>query len=95
MEPRFAFYEIVRVIGDPPRITEALRGKEGIVVGMSDSSAVVERDYGVHINEFGEMFGIPEHLLEPTGRFGSRKDIVSRDPRTRLFGERKMDTTDL
>ena len=67
MEPRFAFYEIVRVIGDPPRIREALRGKEGIVVGMSDSSNVVERDYGVHINEFGETFGIPEHLLEPTG----------------------------
>jgi len=86
MVPRFAFYEIVRVIGDPPRIQEALRGKEGIVVGMSDASGAVERDYGVGINEFGEVFAIPEHLLESTGRHGSRKDFVSRDPRPRLFG---------
>ena len=88
MEPKFAFYEIVRVIGDPPRIREALRGKEGIVLGMTDASDVVERGYGVGINEFGEVFAIPEHYLESTGRHGSQEDFVSRDPRLRLLKDR-------
>jgi hypothetical protein len=77
METKFKFYEIVRVVVQPPRIRETLIDKEGIVVGMSDANNH-NRDYGIHINEYGETFAVPEHALESTGRFGSRQDVVSR-----------------
>jgi hypothetical protein len=78
LETKFKFYEIVRVVVQPPRIRETLIYKEGIVVGMSEPNNHNHRDYGVHINEYGETFAIPEHALESAGRFGSRQDVVSR-----------------
>lgn len=78
MESRFKLYEIVRIIADSSRIRKTLVNKEGIIVGRSDPDGHNRRDYGVHVNEYGETFGLPEQALEPTGRFGSRRDVVSR-----------------
>lgn len=83
MEPKFRLYEIVRVIAENPRIRdlflrEALINKEGFVVGMSEPYEDNHRDFGVHINEYGETFALREDALERTGRMGSADDIVSR-----------------
>jgi hypothetical protein len=78
MEPKFKFYEVVRIIGQPPRVQEVLVNKEGIIDGMSEPGEDNRRYYGVFVNEFGEGFGVPEDLLESTGRFAGPKDIKSR-----------------
>ena len=78
MTCRFSFCEIVRVVTQPPRIREMLVGIEGTVVGLSDADAVGCRDYGVHIDTYGETFAIPEAHLESTGQFGTRAGTVSR-----------------
>jgi hypothetical protein len=51
---------------------------------MSDMNDLGQRDYGVHLNGYGETFALAEHLLESTGRFGSRKDVISRDWRNEM-----------
>jgi hypothetical protein len=78
MEPKFKQYEIVRIVGEVSRIAVDLSNKEGFVVGMSEPCEDGRRDFGVHVNEFGETFAIPERALESTGRMGSAADIVSR-----------------
>jgi len=77
MESKFQLHEIVRVIAQSPRIRQNLINKEGIIVGWSDDN----RDYAVHINDFGETFGLSEDHLESTGRIGTRQDVVSRGSR--------------
>ena len=78
MQPKFASYEVVRIISEAPRIKKTIRNKEGIIVGMSDPYDDGHRDYGVHINEYEETFSIPEEMLVSTGRIASEEDIVSR-----------------
>jgi hypothetical protein len=77
MKPKFAFYEIVRILAQPSLIKEALVNKEGIIDGVSDPGEDNQRYYGVFINELGKGFGVPEDLLESTGRFATREDIIS------------------
>jgi len=78
MEARFQFYEVVRITAQPEAIRENVANKQGIISGMSEPDEDNLRYYGVHINEFGECFGVREDLLESTGRFANPKDIVSR-----------------
>ena len=78
MSPKFKFYEIVRIIAVPTSVRKDLVNKEGIVVGMSDTHNELIRDYGIHVNEYGETFALPEHSLESTGKHASQNDIVSR-----------------
>ena len=73
---RFQFYEIVRVIGQSPRVRENLIHKVGIVVGMGDPDALGRREYGVHFNDLRETFALSEDLLVSCGRVGSRKDVI-------------------
>jgi hypothetical protein len=77
VDAKFKFYEIVRIIVDSPAIHKSLINKEGIIVGICDPDDHDRRDYGVHVNEYGETFRLPEQALEPTGRFGSPRDIVN------------------
>jgi hypothetical protein len=76
MQTKFQFYEIVRVLGQSPRIRENLVHKIGIVVGMDDPDLLNRREYGVHFNELRETFAFSEDLLESYGRIATRKDAV-------------------
>jgi hypothetical protein len=78
MESQFRFYEIVRVIAQPQCIRKTVIHKEGIILGMSDLDNSGGRTYGVGINDYGEVFGIPQEALESTGRYGKREDFQSR-----------------
>jgi len=77
MKPKFNFYEVVLITAEPPRVRKTLVNKEGIVVGMSDPNESGSRDYGVHVNEYGETFGLSENALISTGRIASPQDVVS------------------
>jgi hypothetical protein len=78
MPPRFRIYEVVRILSESPQIKKVLTNKEGVIVGMSEPYDDGHRDFGVHINEFGESFALPEQMLESTGRIATEDDIVSR-----------------
>ncbi|MEI8194404.1 MAG: hypothetical protein WCI73_00690 [Phycisphaerae bacterium] len=78
MVNKFKFYEVVRIIAVTPRVREDIIYKEGIIVGMSDPDDQNRREYGVHINEFGETFAVPEQSIESTGRSANRQDVISR-----------------
>lgn len=78
MKSKFEFFEIVRIKADVPGIPDPLIGREGLISGMGDPDEYERRVYGVHVNEYGEIFGIPEKYLESTGRLDKRSDMISR-----------------
>jgi hypothetical protein len=84
--PKFKIHEIVHVLAQPPRIHQNVLQKEGIVVGWSDPTPGSCRHYGVHINDYGETFAIPEDVLESIGRSANQQAIISR---SRAIGRKR------
>jgi hypothetical protein len=82
----FQMDEVVRIVSQPPRIKEAVAGKDGFILGMGAAGEDGGRVYGVHLNEYGEVFAIDAAALEPTGRFRDveKQRIVTRS-RTAWF----------
>lgn len=85
MQPRFKFYEIVRILVQPPKIQKAVLNREGPISGMTDPDEEGRRGYAVHIDEYGETFSFAEEQLVATGRFGSDQDYFVTRSRTIWF----------
>ncbi|WP_297802234.1 Imm31 family immunity protein [Arenimonas sp. GDDSR-1] len=72
-EPKFQFYEYVRVRADNPALAE-IHGQRGAVLGRSEDD---EGGYGyaVSIERDGICWSVEEADLEATGEFGTRADF--------------------
>ena len=75
MEPKFQFYEIVRVT-KPEHQSKEYEGKEGAVLGRLQNDQQKWR-YGVSLYGFDESVMFAEDELESTGRFGKREGFYS------------------
>jgi hypothetical protein len=73
--PRFRFYEVVRIrdgVVDKPEIA----GAEGAILGMA-RELNGDWSYGVYLYERGHVAHLSEDELEPTGRMDSRESFYS------------------
>jgi hypothetical protein len=73
VEPKFQFYEIVRVL---PRLVELseIHGETGAILGLSES-AEPEYEYGVFIERDEIVWSVPESSLESTHVIKQRADF--------------------
>jgi hypothetical protein len=77
-EPRFAFYEIVRVRDTPKNRSCGIAGAEGAVLGIAPTEeGVHEASYAVSLYGREESWSLSENDLEPTGRMARREDFYS------------------
>ncbi len=73
--PKFQFYEIVRVASSDLELTE-IQGEIGAVLGMSEHENKDGKfNYGVHIYRDEICWDIPEDDLEATGVFSCREEF--------------------
>src|SRR6266567_6581457 len=77
MKPKFKFYEVVMVRGEPSTPRE-LAGPEGVILGMAQRDDA-NWNYAVHLLGTGRSTCFDEKELEATGRFKRREDIYPGD----------------
>jgi hypothetical protein len=90
-DPRFTFYEIVRVRNTPKNRSCRIAGLEGAIMGITPPDEIEEGQelaYSVFIDAVDSSWALNESELEPTGRKARREDFhdgtsirVSRDGR--------------
>lgn len=92
MQPKYQFYEIVRVTTQLPKLNK-IAGMEGAILGRSEES-IGNWGYAVYIYSLQETWDVPENALEATGRMDRRETFydgasisVRVDPET---GEGKL-----
>ncbi len=77
-EPKFQFYEYVRVVSDDPALAE-VNGERGAILGRSE-----DEDggfgYAVLIGRDGICWSVDEADLQATGEFGTRADFYDDEP---------------
>ena len=67
---RYAFDEVVRVVGDDPEL-DPIRGERAVVVGRTEPGA--PPGYAVFVYRLGRVWEVEEHELEPTGEHDPRE----------------------
>ena len=79
MKNRFQFYEVVVVVDNKKESLQALIGREGTILGMSQDEESEEWGYAVSIESTGETWDIAGRYLESTGKILKRSDFYSED----------------
>jgi hypothetical protein len=72
-EPKFMFYEIVRISRPSPGLRQNA-DLEGAILGMSQDDQG-RWYFAVHVYELNEVQTYPETALEPTGRMDRRESF--------------------
>ena len=84
-EPKFQFYEYVRVVSVDPELAE-INGERGAVLGRSEDEHG-GYGYAVLIDRDGICWSVEEADLEATGEVGTRADFYGDEPvRVRVDG---------
>ena len=78
MNPRFKFYEIVKVRESSFAVENKINGLKGIILGMVEDENG-NWFYSVQIYSENEGWDLPEEHLESTGKFTTREEFYGDD----------------